>query len=128
MDTKFIEVSNNEKNWGKFLLLRMTEAEWQQPSAITQRSLLREVGWNPTNIIVFDLQTGEGARFVPGGMERMIRMLKSKKLKPGFWIAPFWMFADAKSSARENSANVFHVKNADGKLEKYVKKTAMIWR
>ena len=67
MQTKFMEVTNNNKNWGKFLLFRF-DNEWQYKSAFTGRSLLHEVGWNQENIFVLDLQTGEGARFMPGGL------------------------------------------------------------
>lgn len=67
MQTKFLEVTNNNQNWGKFLLIRF-DHEWEKTSAFTDRSLLREIGWHPENIIVFDLQTGEGARFRPGGL------------------------------------------------------------
>lgn len=66
MEKHFIEASNSEQNWGKFLILRFNEEEKVQ-SAVTGNSLLREVGWNRHSIIVFDLQTGEGARFLPGG-------------------------------------------------------------
>lgn len=67
MQTKFIEVTNKSQNWGKFILIRF-DHEWEQKSAFTGRSLLREVGWDRDNIILFDLQTGEGARFRPGGL------------------------------------------------------------
>lgn len=67
MQTKFMEVTNNKKNWGKFLLFRF-DNEYQYKSAFTGRSLLHEVGWSQENIFVLDLQTGEGARFMPGGL------------------------------------------------------------
>lgn len=83
MQTKFLEVTNNKRNWGKFLLIRF-DSEWEQESAFTGRSLLREVGWHPDNIIVFDLQTGEGARFLPGG-------LPSADLdKHKIWVCPMY--------------------------------------
>lgn len=67
VQTKFIEVTNNNLNWGKFFLMRF-DNEWEYKSAFTGGSLLREVGWDRNNIIVMDLQTGEGARFLPGGL------------------------------------------------------------
>lgn len=67
MQTKFMEVTNNSRNWGKFLLMKF-DNEWEHKSAFTGRSLLREVGWDNSNIFVLDLQTGEGARFLPGGL------------------------------------------------------------
>lgn len=62
-----MEATNDNKNWGKFLLFRFDD-EFQYKSAFTDHSLLREVGWNRKNIFVLDLQTGEGARFTPGGL------------------------------------------------------------
>lgn len=67
MQTKFVEVTNNNQNWGKFLLIRF-DAEYEYKSAFTNKSLLHEVGWHPSNIFLLDLQTGEGARFLPGGL------------------------------------------------------------
>jgi len=84
MQTHFLEVSNNEQNWGKFLLIRFTQKEWAYKSAITGLSLLREVGWNPQNIIILDLQTGEAARFVPGGCA------KSDLDKHKVWVCPMY--------------------------------------
>ncbi len=62
-----MEATNNDQNWGKFVIMRF-DNEWQEKSAFTDHSLLREVGWHPKNIIVMDLQTGEGGRFLPGGL------------------------------------------------------------
>lgn len=67
MQTKFMEATNQNKNWGKFLIFRF-DTEWEYKSSFTGRSLLHEVGWNNMNIFVLDLQTGEGARFKPGGL------------------------------------------------------------
>ena len=68
METKFIEVTNNEQNWGKFMLARFTPEEWTRRSAIDPpASLVRGRGWTPDHLLVFDLQTGEGAMFRPGG-------------------------------------------------------------
>lgn len=83
MQMKFIEVTNNSRNWGKFLLMRL-DNEWEYKSAFTGRSLLGEVGWDRTNIIVLDLQTGEGARFKPSG-------LASADLdKHKIWVCPMY--------------------------------------
>lgn len=83
MQTKFIEVTNKEQNWGKFLIVRFDE-EWEYKSAFTGRSLLAEVGWGRDNIIVFDLQTREGAGFRPGG-------LASADLdKHRVWVCPMY--------------------------------------
>lgn len=66
MQTHIIEVTNEEWNWGKFLLMRF-DSEWQYESTIDRgRKLLRSIGWNPKQVWVLDLQTGEGAAFLPG--------------------------------------------------------------
>jgi hypothetical protein len=74
MDTRFIEAAHCKEggNWGKFLVGRFTEEEWARRSVVEahcggDRSLLRGRGWSPNSIVVFDLQTGEGALFRPGG-------------------------------------------------------------
>lgn len=84
MQTHFIEVTNNKRNWGKFLLMRLDHEEEAYRSVFTDRSLLREVGWNPRNIVVFDLQTKEGAAFVPGGY------VKADLNKHAVWVCPMY--------------------------------------
>ncbi len=86
METKFIEATNNEQNWGKFLLLRFDQEEAKHPSVFTGRSLLVEVGWSPHNIFVIDLQTGEGARFIPGGY------VKYDLDKHCIWTCPLFLY------------------------------------
>lgn len=83
MQTHFIEVTNKQQNWGKFLIIRL-DHEWEYPSAFTGNSLLGEVGWRKDNIIVFDLQTGEGARFVPSGIPKFD--LEKHKI----WVCPMY--------------------------------------
>jgi len=83
MQTHFIELTNDKKNWGKFLLIRF-DNEYEYKSQITNNSLLREVGWNPRNIIIFDLQTGEGARFTPPGCA------KADLEKHQIWVCPMF--------------------------------------
>lgn len=68
MKTHFIEVTNREQNWGKFLLIQF-DSEWEYDSQMSPgRPLLRQIGFNPNAIWVLDLQTCEGAAFVPGGL------------------------------------------------------------
>ena len=69
MQTKIIEAASKEGNWGKFMLARLDE-EWQRRSVISERILLSEIGWTRKHLVVFDLQTGEGALFLPGGYAR----------------------------------------------------------
>lgn len=73
MQTKIVEAEQpgSGQNWGKFLVMRPDD-EWRRTSAISGATwpLLREIGWGPDHIIVFDLQTCEGAAFSPGGLAR----------------------------------------------------------
>src|SRR2546430_13258345 len=68
MKLTFIEATNGPQNWGKFMVARFDD-EFQTPSQVDPlcRSLLRARGWSPRHLIVFDLETGEGAEFLPGG-------------------------------------------------------------
>lgn len=68
MKTHIIEVTNNNLNWGKFLLGVFDDAEKHHTSRITNGYLLREIGWDLSRTIwVLDLQTHEGASFCLGG-------------------------------------------------------------
>jgi hypothetical protein len=69
VDLHFIEASDaTEFNWGKFAVGRFSDAEWSYPSAVdSPRLLLRSRGWSPAHVFVLDVQTGEGAMFLPGG-------------------------------------------------------------
>ena len=69
MQTKIIECTNGEFNWGKFMIARF-DTEWARRSKVAtdvERPLLCQVGWSANHIVVFDLQTGESAIFLPGG-------------------------------------------------------------
>lgn len=66
----FIEASNTicgGINWGKFRLTRFDREEWTTKSELDGLPLLHSRGWTPEHLEVFDLQTGEGALFKPGG-------------------------------------------------------------
>lgn len=68
MKAKFIEATNSNLNWGKFMVARFTAEEWYEPSAINPEhplSLLQQIGWDQNLIWVVDLQTREGAAFRP---------------------------------------------------------------
>ena len=71
MKTKFIEAMHvgGTGNWGKFMVGRFTPEEWGRPSVVAPEfgSLIAQRGWTPSHLLVFDLQTGEGAWFLPGG-------------------------------------------------------------
>lgn len=84
MKTKIIEATNGG-NWGKFCLCRF-DSEHQLKSSIDENNynLLSSIGWNEKNIWVLDMQTQEGAAFVPGG-------LASADLnKHKIWVCPLF--------------------------------------
>jgi len=96
MQTKFIEVTNGCKNYGKFLLMRF-DTEWEYRSAAPGcggNPLLKSIGWNPNQIWVLDLQTCEGAAFCPGGCS------KADLEKHRVWVCPLfepfleWLYAE----------------------------------
>jgi hypothetical protein len=67
MNTRFVEVTNGERNWGKFMLARFDEEEWARPSTFGG-TLIGGRGWSKNHVLVFDLETGEGAMFKLGGV------------------------------------------------------------
>lgn len=84
MKTKLIEATNGPQNWGKFLLARFDADEWSRRSEVDGRSLIGGRGWTAEHILVLDLQTGEGAVFLPGGLARAD--LDSHKI----WVCPLF--------------------------------------
>ena len=90
MQVKIVEATQpgTPLNWGKFLVMK-PDAEWRRsaatpgceldvsprvlavlgwtPEQIADRSLLAQIGWGTFHVMVFDLQTCEGAAFLPGG-------------------------------------------------------------
>lgn len=85
MKTKIIEATNGDaRNWGKFIVMR-PDVEWERASVVcpsrawtalsaiyetpegAEIPLLSQRGWDHQHIIVFDLETCEGAAFRPGG-------------------------------------------------------------
>lgn len=56
-------------NWGKFLVGAFDKDEWDRRSSVDNRRLLAgQCGWTPQHRLVLDLQTGEGAMFLPRGL------------------------------------------------------------
>jgi len=93
--TKFIEVSNGPRNWGKFMLGRFDREEWARESNLPDAdvratfthgkwSLLRQRGWTPAHVLVLDLETGEGGVFFPGGSA------KADLDKHRIWVCPMY--------------------------------------
>lgn len=104
MITKFIEVTNGPRNWGKFMLGRFTQEEWERESNLPDAderavfthgkwSLLRQRGWTPDHLLVMDLETAEGAIFLPGGSA------SADLNKHRIWVCPMfepfleWLYA-----------------------------------
>jgi len=86
--TKFIEATNAEGgggiNWGKFVILRFDEGEWAVRAQIDGSGLVGGRGWSRKHLVVFDLQTGEGAMFLPGGSAR------ADLAKHKIWVCPMF--------------------------------------
>src|ERR1700730_13461520 len=81
---KFIEVTNGPANWGKFAIGTFTEEEWNQRAVIDGGPLIAGRGWTPRHVWVLDLQTGEGAMFLPGGLA------KHDLEKHAVWVCPMY--------------------------------------
>lgn len=92
MITTFVEVTNGERNWGKFMVGRFDGADWLYKSKVDVHegccadggSLLAGRGWSPRHLFVMDLQTGEGAMFSPGGSA------KADLNKHKIWVCPLF--------------------------------------
>jgi hypothetical protein len=93
MLTKFVEVTNEVGgrpfNWGKFMVARFTEGEWARQSnepvaGMIRLPLLDMIGWGARHVIIFDLQTCEGAAFLPGGYP------KADLEKHKIWVCPLF--------------------------------------
>lgn len=95
MLTKIVELTNGF-NWGKFMLARFDGEEWRRRSEVDVAPvpigrglgfgvpLLQQVGWNHRHVWVLDLQTGEGACFLPGGNAR------ADLEKHAIWVCPMF--------------------------------------
>lgn len=84
MITKFIEAQSEEGNWGKFLIGWFDADEQDRPSQILPGSLLTNVGWDPGQILVLDLQTCEGV-ILPHGGHAHNDLAKHK-----IWVCPLF--------------------------------------
>jgi hypothetical protein len=84
MNLKFLEVTNGEANWGKFSLGTFTSEEWSRRAVIDGGSIIGGRGWTRRHVWVLDLQTGEGAMFLPGGL------VKADLDKHALWVCPMF--------------------------------------
>lgn len=79
--------THNELNWGKFMVCRFDGEDWAARSVVDEvyhQSLLGGRGWSPEHLMVFDIQTGEGALFKPGGLPR------ADLRKHQIWVCPMF--------------------------------------
>lgn len=90
MKTRFIEATQSAEtgfNWGKVMIGTFDMDEWERrcalPSAGGQR-LLHGRGWTPKHVLIVDLQTGEGAMFLPGGSA------SADLTKRKIWVCPMF--------------------------------------
>lgn len=83
MDCHFIEASN-DFNWGKFMVARFNTEEWSLRSQVDNGRLIGGRGWTYQHMLVHDLQTGEGALFLPGGCA------KADLNKQQIWVCPLF--------------------------------------
>jgi len=88
MRTTIIEVTNGPNNWGKFLVGRFEAREWDRTSVVGRQdySLLGQIGWTEAHVWVLDLQTGEGACFLPGSHASV----KADLDKHRIWVCPLY--------------------------------------
>jgi hypothetical protein len=86
MLTHFIEASTTF-NHAKFMLASF-DSEWEYQSQVAPGySLLRYCGWDPRNILVLDIATGEGAIFRPNPLSSASADLNEKHQ---IWVCPMF--------------------------------------
>lgn len=93
----------NALNWGKFMVCQFEGADFTEPAMVDDlmhQGLLRGRGWSPQHLLVVDLQTGEGAVFLPGGLAR------ADLRKHRIWVCPMfeafleWLYVQDLSDLR----------------------------
>jgi hypothetical protein len=65
--TRIVEATSLRGDWGKFLVGSFDDDEWVRLSRVSDSnmSLLAEIGYEHTSLLVVDLSTGEAAVFTP---------------------------------------------------------------
>ena len=127
MKTKIIEATNYNHggiNHGKFLVGKFDEKEWNRPEAIgdLHSSILRRCGWDPANVLVLDLETGEGAVFAPHGVASI-----DLNSKHQIWCCPLyehfltWLYQQDLSDL-DKLPDVVEIENPDSALYGYRRK------
>ncbi len=69
MEYRFVEVTDGTLH-GKFMIGVFGDDDHAEREAFSGALLLRNRGWSRDHFMLFDLQTGEGALFRPGGRAR----------------------------------------------------------
>lgn len=69
MKLHFVEVTDGGF-WGKFAVGKPSDEEWRTRSELDGGLLFPNRGWSRDHVWVLDLQTGEGACFLPGGVAK----------------------------------------------------------
>lgn len=84
MKTQIVEATNNDLNWGKFLVAKFDEQEWGHRSTIAPsvHPLLMARGWGSFHRLVLDIETGEGFIISPGGSAH------ADLQKKAVWVCP----------------------------------------
>jgi hypothetical protein len=88
MKTKIIEATNyyhGGMNHGKFLVGKFDEKEFSRRSVLADKLPLLKFRWAPTNVLVLDLETGEGAIFAPHGYAKA-----DLNDKHQIWVCPLY--------------------------------------
>ncbi len=93
MRTRFVEATQGVVgglNHGKFMVATFEPEEWGRRCELDRKvvgadhSLLARCGWSFGHVMVFDLQTGEGALFLPPGSA------KADLDKHRVWVCPMF--------------------------------------
>lgn len=143
MKIKFIEATNPSDrgdagcfNWGKFLLLQLGPEEWTYKSQLPVPTELEEfqrkhpllglIGYSRANVWVFDLQTRQGAAFVPCGIAALD--LAQTKI----WVCPMyepfleWLYRQDLTDITTLPA-VVELVNATGSLRGYQREGVQVF-
>lgn len=106
MKSTIVEVTNGPNNWGKFLLCQYEEKEITYRSRVGGINLFHCIGENHNIVWVLDLQTGEGARFLPKGHGMASIDLEKHRI----WVCPLfepflnWLYANPQHHADVRTA------------------------
>ncbi len=95
MHVRFVEVTNGPNNWGKFLVGKFDEEEWDYGSVVSEGFyLLRARGWSKHHLLVLDLETGEGGMFLPQAHASAAADLRKHRIHVCPMFEPFleWLY------------------------------------